>query len=111
MIALAAQDELALVAARQRHHQHAGAGVVWNGFLFGRQADSLGIMGTYVHFGEAARAAGTFVDSYEFAWELFYRFELTPWLYLRPDLQYIVHPGGIGNPDAFVGTLRVELTL
>ena len=90
---------------------HAGAGVVWNGYLFGRRADSLGLMGTYVHFGGAARAAGTFVDSYEFAWELFYRFQLTPWLYLRPDLQYIVHPGGAGNSDALVGTLRVELTL
>ena len=90
---------------------HAGAGVVWNGYLFERRADSFGLMGTYVHFGEAARAAGTFVDNYEFAWELFYRFELTPWLHLRPDLQYIVHPGGVGNPDAFVGTLRVELTL
>ena len=90
---------------------HTGGGVVWNGYLFERRADSFGVMGTYVRFGDAARAAGTFVDNYEFAWELFYRFELTPWLHLRPDLQYIVHPGGVGNPDAFVGTLRVELTL
>ncbi len=90
---------------------HAGAGVVWNGFLFGRRADSCGLMGTYVHFGEAARAAGTFVDTYEIAWELFYRLQLTPWLYLKPDLQYIVQPGGAGRADALVGTLRVELTL
>jgi porin len=90
---------------------HAGAGVVWNGFLSGRDADSFGFMGTYVRFGEAARAAGAFVDSYELAWELFYRLELTAWLYLKPDLQYIVQPGGAGRADAFVGTLRVELTL
>jgi len=90
---------------------HAGAGIVWNGFLFGRNADSFGLMGTYVHFGDAARRAGAFVESHELAWELFYRFEVTPWLHLKPDLQYIVHPGGVGNSDAFVGTLRVELTL
>ena len=90
---------------------HTGAGVVWNGHLFGRRADSFGLMGTYVHFGDAARAAGTFVDDYELAWELFYRLQVTPWLHLRPDLQFIVHPGGVGNSDAFVGTLRVELTL
>lgn len=90
---------------------HTGAGVVWNGHLFGRRADSFGLMGTYVHFGDAARAAGTFVDDYELAWELFYRLQVTPWLHLRPDLQFIVHPGGAGNSDAFVGTLRVELTL
>lgn len=90
---------------------HAGGGVVWNGYLFGRRADSCGVMGTYVHFGDAARAAGAFVDDHEIAWELFYRFQVTPWLYLRPDLQYIVQPGGAGRGDALVGTLRVELTL
>ncbi len=90
---------------------HTGGGVVWNGYLFGRRADSFGVMGTYVRFGDGARAAGIAVDDYELAWELFYRFEVTPWLHLKPDLQYIVHPGGVGNPDAFVGTLRLELTL
>ena len=91
--------------------RHVGAGLVWTGYVRGRQADQFGFMATWVRFGGAARAAGTFTDSYELAGELFYRLHLTPWLQLQPDLQYIVHPGGAGLPDALVGTLRLELAL
>ena len=91
--------------------RHAGAGLVWTGYVRGREADQFGFMATWVRFGGAARAAGTFTESYELACELFYRLHLTPWLQLQPDLQYIVNPGGAGLSDAFVGTLRLELAL
>lgn len=35
----------------------------------------------------------------EVAAELFYQWQLRPWLTLRPNLQYIGNPGGIGNID------------
>ncbi len=35
--------------------------------------------------------------------ELTHNFEITPWLSIQPDLQYIIRPGGTGNiPDAIV---------
>ena len=90
---------------------HAGAGLRWTGYLTGREVDHFGVMATWVRFSGPARAAGTYTDSYELACELFYRWHLTPWLRLQPDLQYIVNPGGNGLPDALVGTLRLELAL
>ncbi len=53
-------------------------------------------------------AAGTPVD--ETTVELFYRLPVTSGFTLRPDLQYIVTPGGIsGMGDAVAATLRLEL--
>ncbi len=90
---------------------HAGAGLRWTGYLSGREVDHFGLMATWVRFSGPARAAGSYSESYELACELFYRWHLTPWLRLQPDLQYIVNPGGNGLPDALVGTLRLELAL
>jgi porin len=64
-------------------------------------------------FGVAASNAGLsgdagFSANYELAIEGFYRAFLTPWLFIQPDLQYIINPGGI-HPNALVGTVRVEL--
>jgi len=42
--------------------------------------------------------------------ELFYKAQLTPYIMVQPDLQYIVNPGG-ENRDAFVGGLRFEVLL
>jgi len=90
---------------------HAGAGLVWTGYVPGREHDRFGFLATSVRFSEPARAAATFSDTWELAAELFYRIHLTPWLWLQPDLQYIVNPGGDGLRDALVGTLRLELAL
>jgi len=48
---------------------------------------------SYVHFSDVARAAGTFTEDYELAVEAFYNIGITPWLSVKPDLQYIVNPG------------------
>ncbi|MCC6824079.1 MAG: carbohydrate porin, partial [Verrucomicrobia subdivision 3 bacterium] len=90
---------------------HAGAGLVWSGYVPGRVHDRFGFLATWVRFSAPARAAGSFSDPSELACELFYRVHLTPWLWLQPDLQYIVNPGGDGLRDALVGTLRLELAL
>ena len=48
------------------------------------------------------------VSSHETAIELFYKAQLSPWMMLQPDLQFIANPGGDGR-DAFVFGLRMEL--
>lgn len=56
------------------------------------------------------RNAGLFNESHETALELFYKAQITPWLTLKPDLQYIVNSGGDSSlGDTLVGTLRVEV--
>ena len=82
-----------------------GAGAIWTGALPGRDSDVIGVGANYVHFG---RSAG-FADDAEIAVEAFYRLQLTPWLAVKPDVQYVINPGGAGLADAVVGLLRVEL--
>jgi hypothetical protein len=51
----------------------------------------------------AARRAGSAVgiQSYELVLELTYRFQLTGWLRMQPNVQYIINPGATGSiPDA-----------
>ncbi|NHC03475.1 carbohydrate porin [Acinetobacter sp. 187] len=46
----------------------------------------------------------------EYNLELNYNYNLTPWLLLRPDLQYVVHPGSSNNVNnAFVVGLTTKL--
>jgi len=45
----------------------------------------------------------------EYNYELNYGFQLTQWLNVRPNLQYIVHPGGVNEvQNAFVAGLQVQ---
>lgn len=55
-------------------------------------------------------AAISVEDRSEFATELFYDWRPAPWLSLRPNLQYVVHPGGTaGNGNAFVLGLKSSI--
>jgi porin len=90
---------------------HVGVGVTWAGGIEGRDHDVVGLMLSYVHFSDVARAAGTFTEDYELAVEVFYNIGITPWLSIKPDLQYIVNPGGAGLRDAIVATVRFEIAL
>jgi porin len=50
------------------------------------------------------------VDDAEVAIELSYRAQITPWLALQPDLQYIVNPGFDGSvDDALAIGVRAEI--
>ena len=43
--------------------------------------------------------------------ELSYHYQLTPWMVVNPDFQWIHHPGGSGaTPDAFLVGLRFNIT-
>jgi porin len=86
---------------------HLGAGVQWVGLIPGRDTDVAGLMASYAALSDEAGAG--FTDDAETAVELFYKAQITPWLSLKPDIQYISNPGGAGLDDAWVATLRLEL--
>lgn len=82
-------------------HHHVGAGFSWKGAVPGRDDDVFGVGLSYVRF---AGGAGLDHDG-ELATEAFYKFQLTPWVSVKPDLQYIHNPAA-GRSDALVATVR-----
>jgi len=101
---LSAGDEDVLEVAR-----HEAAGLQWIGALAGRDEDIAGLAVSRVVFSDEPGAA--FDDHHETAVEAFYRWQATPWLAIKPDLQFIRHPAGDASiDDAFVATLRFEAT-
>ena len=73
-----------------------GAGLVATGALPGRPDDQLGIAAAMArngsHFLAGQLAAGQPVDATETAIELSYQSQVTSWLTVQPDLQYVLHP-------------------
>ncbi len=101
-VAFSASDD---VMTAPRHFQ---AGVVWTGPFAHRDDDALGFLVSYAGLSEAT---GSPYVGAETILELVYRFQVTPAVILRPDLQFVMNPGG--DPaldDALVGMLRVEIT-
>lgn len=85
-------------------NHHISGGIVWTGALPGRTADTLGLAFSTVVLSKENEA---FTESNETAIELFYGWQVRQWLTVKPDLQYIINPGGEGLDDALVATLRV----
>lgn len=73
------------------------AGLVYTGLVPTRDAGQLGLAVSGAHnsdkFKTASALAATPVDNAETAYELTYSDNITPWLALQPDVQYIVNPG------------------
>jgi porin len=73
------------------------AGLVYTGVIPSRDAGQLGFGITQAHNGDAFRraaaGAGTAVDSAETTLELTYSDNLTPWLVVQPDVQYVMDTG------------------
>jgi porin len=91
-----------------------GAGLVYTGALAGRSEDQLGIAVAHVHTGapyrQAVALAGGRADTHEVNIELTYRFGVTDWLTLQPNLQYVRNPNtDPALDDALVVGLRFEL--
>jgi porin len=94
---------------------YTGAGFVLSGPLVTRTSDELGVAvaAAYnsAHFIDQQRTMGTRVKDVEMALEGTYLIQLTPWLAMQPDVQYVLHP----NTDpaishALVALLRFELS-
>lgn len=73
------------------------AGLVYTGLIPTRDEGQLGFGITGAHnsseYKQAAITAGTPADSAETTFELTYSDNLTPWLAVQPDVQYIINPG------------------
>lgn len=96
-------------------------GAVYSGPFAGRPKDQVGIAVAFNHLdgrvadyrrealalGVDVAAAGT--D--ERALELFYGLQISHFLQLRPDLQWIHRPGGADRPDALILGMRTSITL
>jgi porin len=85
---------------------HFSAGLTWVGPYEKANPDSLGIAFTSVETSDEPGAG--FTRNYETAIEAYYQWQVTEYLSIKPDLQYIINPGGDRNLDnALVATLRV----
>ncbi len=89
-------------------NHHVGSGIVWNKPFNKRDNDLMGVAATYVDFSD--EASTIFTENSEISYELFYKFQIGDHFNLKPDIQYIVNPGGdktISNTT--VTTLRFEI--
>jgi porin len=85
-----------------------GAG--FKGLIPGRPADVLTFGVAYANISDDAAAADAdalafngppgFIRDYEMVLEVNYAYQVAPWWIVKPDFQYIVHPGGnVAHPD------------
>ncbi len=83
-----------------------GGGIQWTGPFARRPEDIFGLGVFHVNFSEKAG----FDEPSETVFELFYKAQVTPWFNLKPDFQYIVHPGGQRHEAAWVAGFRTEIS-
>ena len=100
---------------------YAETGLNFRGLIPGRGHDVLGLGFTYTDLSgdlrseerEANHFHGTHdaLSDFEAILETTYQVNLTPWLSVQPDLQFIIHPGGSPrNDDALVIGARTVVT-
>ncbi len=76
----------------------------------GRHFDVLGLAVYQAIASDAFQRSRREAFDEETGFELYYRVEVLPWLWVTPDLQYIVNPGRSGeDDDAVVGALRIRV--
>lgn len=98
-----------------RLDRYAGAGLVYRGLFRGRPWDEIGLaVARARHGGRFLRASargGQPLERAETSVEATYRARVTGWLFLQPDLQWIVDPGAVpGRGSAFLLGLRAEVS-
>ncbi len=92
------------LSPRNDNFGYMGAGCAYTG-LFSKKGND--ILGLAVADGMLTKERG--MD--ETTFELSYKVQLTPQIYMQPDLQYVVHPGGtdVQLKNATVGLVRLGL--
>jgi porin len=85
------------------------AGLVYMGPFAARDKDAAGIGFVYGTFSNTEREAQRIshptspTQNFEFVTEVFYLFQVKPWLKIQPDIQFVDNPDGTGEiPDAWV---------
>ena len=85
---------------------HCGGGFQYAGLVPGRDDD---VCGLGVHHVSLSGKVQSLENRYsETAIEAFYKYQLTEFMSIKPDLQYIVNPGGDGR-DAIAAGVRLEI--
>lgn len=78
-------------------------GLVYKGLVPDRDNDTTAFELIYAqysdHLRRAQRDAGLSTQKYEMVLEFTHKIMITKWMYLQPDLQYIIQPGGTGDVD------------
>jgi porin len=88
---------------------HFSLGVSFDEMIPARPKDVFGIVGWYNKFSD--ELADNLDDS-SYGFEAYYRFQVTPWLQLSPNVQYLIDPGiGEGTDNALVLGLRALVLL
>lgn len=89
-----------------------GAGLAYTGLIPGRDEDQLGLAIAIVNPTDSFKTGNPGVAAPETAIELNYFTQITPWLALKPDIQWIKNPGMLNNKSqATVIGMRIELSL
>ncbi len=83
-------------------------GIGGKGVIPSRDHDTFGLGYYYAHMSYDLPALLSIGD--EQGVELYYNFEVTPWLHITPDLQYIIDPGGGADDDALVYGIRTVMS-
>ncbi len=97
-----ADKDLALIG------QHVGVGAAWRGICEPRQDDSMGL---YWSLADVSKGSLTGADRDEHAFEVYYKAQITPWVYVQPNAQFFINPSGrSGIDDSTVLGLQVGLT-
>jgi porin len=86
-------------------------GLNYKGLLPTRDHDILGLAIAYGHLSNnLPNSQGRSDRGYEIVLETTYEIELTPWLSLQPDVQYVIHPSGTNIANALVLGARTTLS-
>jgi porin len=85
----------------------ADGGAIYTGLIPGRENDATLLGFVYGDFSSSYAAKqltnGRGNPNYELAYEAGYRINFTKFAYFQPDLQWIIHPGGLtATPNALV---------
>jgi porin len=109
---VATQADAAAGLIRQSYE----AGLSWRGTMPGRDNDVVSFGWTRLDISDRVRRAEELSDmpiqTNEQLFELNYGAQITPWLLLRPAIQYVVQPGAYASrPDSLVFTLHAQATL
>jgi porin len=97
-----------------RFGSYIGAGLTAVGIVAGRDTDELGLALAYArngsHYMSLQRAQGVPATGAEKTIEVTYLMQLTKWLAVQPDLQYVIHPDTDPTlPNALAFQLRFEI--
>lgn len=94
--------------------RYIGAGLKYKGLFQGRDSDQVGLGVARVYSGNKYKqslvAAGIQVQNAETAVEITYRAQLTPYLAIQPDMQFIANPGLYpAVKDSWIAGSRLEI--